>query len=54
MRPALVVVAAIMFGALEAGSGAMQRDAAIPAVGIQVVEGVVIVAALIVAWRRPR
>jgi simple sugar transport system permease protein len=54
MRPALVVVAAIMFGALEAGAGAMQRDAAIPAVGIQVVEGVVIIAALIVAWRRQR
>ncbi|HEY3934464.1 MAG TPA: ABC transporter permease [Gemmatimonadales bacterium] len=54
MRPALVVVAAIMFGALEAGAGAMQRDAAIPAVGIEVVEAVVIVAALILAWRRPR
>lgn len=52
LRPLPVLAAGILFGALEAGAGAMQRDAGIPAVAVQVVEAVVIIAALLAA-RRP-
>ena len=52
LRPIPVLVAGILFGALEAGAGAMQRDAGIPAVAVQVVEAVVIITALLTA-RRP-
>ncbi len=38
-----MVAAGILFGALEAGAGAMQRDAGVPAVAVYVVEAVVIV-----------
>jgi simple sugar transport system permease protein len=51
LRPVPVFVAGILFGALEAGAGAMQRDAGIPAVAVQVVEAVVIIAALLTARR---
>lgn len=51
LHPAGVVVAGLLFGALEAGAGAMQRDAAIPAVAVQVVEAVVILA-LVLGSRR--
>lgn len=44
LRPAAIVVAAILFGALEAGAGAMQRDAGVPAVAVMVVQAVVILA----------
>ena len=47
LHPLGVVVAGILFGALEAGAGAMQRDAGIPAVAVYVVEAVVIVVALL-------
>ena len=40
-------LAGSLFGALEAGAGAMQRDADIPAVAVYVVEAVVIVVALL-------
>jgi general nucleoside transport system permease protein len=50
-RPMLVLVAGVLFGALEAGAGAMQRDAGIPAVAVQVVEAVVIITALLTARR---
>ncbi len=43
LHPAGVVAAGILFGALEAGAGAMQRDAGIPSVAVYVVEAVVIV-----------
>jgi ABC-type uncharacterized transport system permease subunit len=46
-----VLAAGILFGALEAGAGSMQRDAGIPAVAVQVVEAVVIIAALLAARR---
>ncbi len=43
---ALVVPAGIMFGALEAGAAAMQRDAGVPSVVVSVVEAVLILALL--------
>jgi simple sugar transport system permease protein len=42
-----VVLSGILFGALEAGAGAMQREAGVPAVAVYVVEAVVIVVALL-------
>jgi ABC-type uncharacterized transport system permease subunit len=45
-------MAGILFGALEAGAGAMQRDAGIPAVAVYVVEAVVMIVALIAATPR--
>jgi simple sugar transport system permease protein len=53
LRAGPVLIAGILFGALEAGAGAMQRDAGIPAVAVQVVEAVVIIAVLLMA-RRPK
>ena len=38
LDPAAVVVSAILFGALEAGAAAMQRDAGVPSVVVSVVE----------------
>lgn len=52
LEPALVLVAGILFGALEAGAAAMQRDAGVPAVAVQVVEAVVIVVMLLSARRQ--
>ncbi len=52
LRPAAVIVAAVLFGALEAGAGAMQRDAGVPAVAVMVVEAVVILALLLGARER--
>ena len=42
-----VVLAGLLFGALEAGAGAMQRDAGVPAVAVYVVEAVVIIVVLL-------
>jgi general nucleoside transport system permease protein len=47
LHPLGVVATGILFGALEAGAGAMQRDAGVPAVAVYVVEAVVIVAVLL-------
>jgi general nucleoside transport system permease protein len=47
LHPVGVVAAGILFGALQAGAGAMQRDAGIPAVAVNVVEGVIIIVALL-------
>lgn len=47
LHPAGVVLSGILFGALEAGAGAMQREAGVPAVAVYVVEAVVIVVALL-------
>ena len=52
LRPSLVLVAGILFGALEAGSAAMQRDAGVPAVAAQIVEAVVIIVMLLAQQRR--
>jgi simple sugar transport system permease protein len=47
LEPLGVLVAGVSFGALEAGAGAMQREAGIPAVLVYVVEAVVILAVLL-------
>lgn len=46
LHPAGVVATAILFGALQAGSGAMQREAGIPSAWVGVVEALVILAVL--------
>jgi simple sugar transport system permease protein len=50
--PLAIVGSAVLFGALEAGASAMQRDAAIPAVAVQVVQAVVIIAMVLGLRRR--
>ncbi len=52
LQPLGVVIAGLLFGALEAGAGAMQRDAGIPAVAVQVVEAVVILSLVVLTRRR--
>lgn len=52
LHPGGVVMAAFLFGALEAGAGAMQRDAGVPAVAVQVVQAVVILAMVLGARER--
>jgi ABC-type uncharacterized transport system permease subunit len=47
LHPLAVVGTGILFGALEAGAGAMQRDAGVPAVAVYVVEAVVILVVLL-------
>ena len=47
LHPLGVVVAGVLFGALEAGAGAMQREAGVPAVAVYVVEAVVILVVLL-------
>lgn len=47
LHPVGIVATGILFGALEAGAGAMQRDAGIPAVVVYVVEAVVLLALLL-------
>ena len=47
LHPLGVVAAGILFGALQAGAGAMQRDAGVPAVAVYVVEAVIIIVALL-------
>jgi ABC-type uncharacterized transport system permease subunit len=47
LHPLGVVLAALLFGALEAGAGAMQREAGVPAVAVYVVEAVVILVVLL-------
>ena len=42
LDPLGVIATGVLFGALEAGAGAMQRDAGVPAVTVYVVEAVVI------------
>jgi len=56
LHPVGVVGAGLLFGALEAGAGAMQRDAGVPAVAVSVVEAVVLIVVVVAAAgvRRPR
>lgn len=55
LHPVGVLAAGTLFGALEAGAGAMQRDAGVPAVAVYVVEAVVIIVVLIAdEYRRAR
>lgn len=55
LDPRWVPVTGVVFGALEAGAGAMQRDAGVPSVLVSVVEAVVILALVLARQgRRPR
>jgi general nucleoside transport system permease protein len=45
LHPVGVFIAGILIGGLEAGAGAMQRDAGVPSVAVYVVEAVIIVIA---------
>jgi general nucleoside transport system permease protein len=47
LHPFGVVLSGLLFGALEAGAGAMQREAGVPAVAVYVVEAVVILVVLL-------
>ena len=47
LNPLGVLATGVLFGALEAGAGAMQRDAGVPAVAVYVVEAVVIIVVLL-------
>jgi simple sugar transport system permease protein len=55
LHPLAVLPSALLFGALEAGGGAMQREAGVPAVATDVVKGVVILLSIGLAFgsRRP-
>jgi len=52
LNPLLTAVSSIMFGALEAGAAAMQRDAGVPSVLASVVEASIIL--LLIAFRELR
>lgn len=55
LDPWRVVATALLFGALEAGAGAMQRDAGVPSTLVSVIEAMlilVVVAAQSIRWRR--
>ena len=56
LRPLWIVGSGVLFGALEAGAGGMQREAGVPAVMVYVVEAVIILVVLLadVAARRRR
>jgi simple sugar transport system permease protein len=47
LHPLGVLFSGIFMGALEAGAGAMQRDAGVPSVAVYVVEAVIIIVALL-------
>lgn len=53
-QPLGIVVTGVLFGALEAGAGAMQREAAVPAVAVMVVQAVIILAVLLAEAARRR
>lgn len=55
-RPMGIVVAGVLFGALEAGAGAMQREAGIPSVAVYVAQATIILVVLLaeVVTRRQR
>jgi general nucleoside transport system permease protein len=54
LDPLAVVASGVVFGALEAGAGAMQRDAGVPSVIVSVVEALVILVLLAGDWLRDR
>jgi len=47
LEPLGIVLTGVLFGGLEAGGAAMQRDAGVPSVAVYVVEGVVILVVLL-------
>ena len=52
LDPLGVIASGLLFGALESGASAMQRDAGVPSVLVSVVEAVIILATVI-AWPTP-
>src|SRR5690606_17359335 len=46
LRPLAVLATGTLFGALEAGAGAMQREAGVPSVWVVAVEALIILAVL--------
>lgn len=54
LQPLWVIPSALFFGGLEAGAAAMQREAGVPAVATQIVQGVVILLAALASIRRRR
>jgi simple sugar transport system permease protein len=52
LNPAAVILTGIVFGGLEAGASAMQRDAGVPSVIVSVAEALIILA--LVAFERAR
>jgi general nucleoside transport system permease protein len=52
LDPLAVIGTGILFGALEAGGAAMQRDAGVPSVIVSVVEATLILVVLLPIWRR--
>jgi simple sugar transport system permease protein len=52
LHPIGVIASGLLFGALEAGASAMQRDAGVPSVMVWIVEAIIILC-LIVAWPLP-
>lgn len=48
LNPLAIIVTGVFFGALEAGGGAMQRDAGIPVVWVDAMEALIILAVLTV------
>lgn len=52
LHPVGVLISGIFVGALEAGAGAMQRDAGVPSVAVYVVEAVIIIVALLATTPR--
>ena len=54
LNPLGVIASGVLFGALEAGAGGMQRDAGVPSVVVSVVEAAVVLAILGVGVLRAR
>jgi simple sugar transport system permease protein len=54
LDPWRVVVTAVLFGALEAGAGAMQRDAGVPSTLVSVIEALLILALVVAQAIRVR
>ncbi len=54
LDPWRVILSAALFGALEAGGGAMQRDASVPSVFVSVIEALLILAVIGAQTRRWR
>lgn len=52
LNPLAVIASGIFFGALEAGAGAMQRDAGVPSVVVSVIEAGIVLALLAVKASR--
>lgn len=54
LNPLGVIVTGVLFGALETGASALQRDAGVPATLVSVIEALIILAVLATEPMRPR